>query len=364
LNLKPDRQIQKALISTTAQIGGEYCDEHILLRMVWPEGRDFYTKKTCNRSTIMLVFQTQPVKIGGREIYPSYAEVGEKIASYLSLLFGKRFDFHGFVESNGFFQIPDYFNLGGYFTRSIPINSAKARIDFEIPINLTEFSRIKPFMADETVDIKFLQVFTAITRSYWRALQTFESDPEVSFLHLITAGEIISNFEKFDFDALLEEETRNDLQRIEIECCDGIQIVSRIKGKLRQVKKRFVKAICSFCDDNFFNRTESSPSWGRLRLENFEASIGAAYEVRSSYLHTGSPFGYWVLPHESGCGSIEMNIGTPVTDDPKWSNILANSLSLFGLERVIRYSIIRFAEKHGRSDFSKIVESPNQHDNS
>lgn len=76
-------------------------------------------------------------------------------------------------------------------------------------------------------------------------------------------------------------------------------------------------------------------------MESFRSAIAAAYDLRSRYVHTGVPFGGWISFWQN-----EVQIGRPVVEDKELGKILALAPTFTGLERVIRYCILRFAQMH------------------
>lgn len=117
-------------------------------------------------------------------------------------------------------------------------------------------------------------------------------------------------------------------------------------GRLLIIKKRFVQTITRFVDSGFFDRSESKYEFARLTSASFENVVGAAYDLRSKYVHTGIPFGRWVALRLGG-SNTEVQVGQPVVSDRDLGEILARAPTLVGLERIIRYCLLRFAEANG-----------------
>ena len=67
----------------------------------------------------------------------------------MSILYGKRADYHGFLITHGYYSVPDlserrpspYYNAGP--------NSYLPRKDLEIPLDLKEFQRVAKLFTDE-----------------------------------------------------------------------------------------------------------------------------------------------------------------------------------------------------------------------
>ena len=348
--LRPEETIQKALISTTSRLVGEYEKNGVLLTHAWPDFRDpsasvRWSEGPASRSAFIFAFETEPVEKKSGPL-PEYSPVGESICAYLAVLFGKRFDSHGLVEGSGFFHIPDLTEFGHLCDQHLPQNSHAPRIDFPVPLNLGEISRIERLFLGTTLDLKFLRAFQGATKFYLQALQNAEHDPEVAYLHLITTGEILSNFYEYEKDDLLDEQSKQALTKIREGLPDGVQVANFISGKLLQVKRRFVETIVRLIDQDFFQRSEARQLFLGFKADSFRDSVSAAYDLRSRYVHTGIPFGGWVSLNASGMNN-EMQVGKPVVEDKEQGKILAKAPTYIGLERVMRYCLLQFAKSEG-----------------
>ncbi|HUI30016.1 MAG TPA: hypothetical protein VLX91_07355 [Candidatus Acidoferrales bacterium] len=329
---------------------GEYEKGDFLLTHAWPGFYDKsafvrWTEGPASRSAYVFAFRTEPAE-GDRNDLPNYSPIGNAVASYLSVLYGKRFDNHGLTEESGFFHIPDLSQFESLCNPTLPHNSYAPRADYPIPLNLVEFARIEPILLRDSLAPNFVQTFQGAAKFYLQALQNSEREPEVAYLHLITAGEILSNFNEFDKGTLLDEQIKTDLQIIREQLPNGTAMASRITAKILLIKKRFVQTITSLVDPAFFDRSESKEQFGRFKSASFEETVGAAYDLRSKYVHTGIPFGIWVSFNMGG-RNPEIHLGQPVVSDKSFQKILMDAPTLIGLERIIRYCLLRFAEANG-----------------
>jgi len=351
MTLRPDEKIQKALFSTPSRFVGEYETEGVLLTHAWPGFHDRFAsvrwqEGPASRSAYIFAFKTEAIEKGPGIPLPDYSPTGGIVAAYLSVLFGKRFDSHGLVEGSGFYHIPELSEFGTLANPSLPQNSHKPRPDFEIPLNLSEMSRFSPLLSGGSLPIDFIHTFQGSAKFYSQALRNFEKDPEVSYLHLISAGEILSNFHDFDKLDLLDDTTKEYLASIRKSLDNGEKVASHIEGRLLLVKRRFVETIVGLVDASFFEKSEAGDGIGSLKAESFRKSISAAYDLRSKYVHTGAPFGNWVTSQMGGRNK-EVQVGKPVISDKDLSKILEYAPTLVGLERVVRYCLLQFALRHG-----------------
>ncbi|MDQ7827020.1 MAG: HEPN domain-containing protein [Candidatus Eremiobacteraeota bacterium] len=347
MTLRPKPTIQKALISSTSRFVGEYEKNGMLLAHAWP---DFYDRTAStrwfegplSRSAFVFIFETPPL-IEKSGPVPDYSPMGDLICAYLAVLFGKRFDFHGIIESRGLFHFPNLKQFEHLCDHHLPQNSHSPRVDFPVPLELGQFSRIERLLLAPLPDIKFLRTFQGATKFYLQALRNIEYDPEIAYLHLITAGEILSNYYDYRTEALLDTQTLKVLSKIQEELVNGDRVAKFISKKLLQVKRRFVETIIGLVEKDFFQHSEAKEPFAGLKESSFRDTISAAYDLRSRYVHTGIPFRNLVSHYISGMNN-EIMIGKPVVEDKEFGKILAKVPTYLGLERIIRYCLLRFAQ--------------------
>lgn len=351
MSLRPDETIQKVLLSTPSRFVGEFEAEGVLLTHAWP---GFYDRSAfirwqegpASRSAYILAFRTEITEKGLGRPLPDYSPTGDIVAAYLSVLFGKRFDSHGLIEGSGFYHAPEFSEFGSLVNPLLPQNSHHPRPDFGIPLDLSEVARLAPLLLHDSLPIDFVHAFQGSARFYCQALRSFERDPEIAYLHLISAGEILSNSHDYDSRELLDDVAKGYLAEIRESLGNGDKVAAYFEGHLRFVKRRFVDTVLDLVDGGFFERSEAEDGFGGFKRDGFKDSVRAAYDLRSKYVHTGAPFGRWVSLQMGGQNN-EVQAGKPVINDKKLSNILERAPTLIGLERVIRYCLYQFALRHG-----------------
>jgi len=346
MTLRPDECVQRGLVSTTSRLLGEYETDGWLFTHAWGDHSDQawsrWSEGPASRSGYVVAFQT-PAPDPESNMRPEYNGAIEIICSFMAVLYGKRFDSHGLIESSGLFYTPELSAFGQLCDQNSPHNSHRVRVDYPVPLNLVEIPRIAPLLLFEEPDTA-AATFEAAAKFYLRALQSIEQDREVAYLHLVTAGEVLSNACDYPSEQLLDEQTRTALDRVVAGIDGGEAIAALLSGRLRQIKRRFVRAIVDFVDPPFFDRREAKYEYAALKADSFEKTIAAAYDVRSMYLHTGVPFGGWMRPRAD---YGEVQLGEPVVEGRDFAKALANAPTFTGLERVVRYCLLRFAESQG-----------------
>lgn len=357
ISLRPSETVQKAMLSSTSRFVGELDQPDLLLTHAFPNLRDRlgFTRMTegpLSRSAFIACFETPPLVKATGVVLPDYSAVGDVLASLLSVLYGKRFDNHGLTESHGGYALPDMTLFSSTCNVALPHNSHVERANFPIKLNLTEARRIISFFSLPTQNQRFATTFEGACSFYARALRNCESDPEVAYLHLITAGEIMSAYFSRDQDALLDDSVKAALEEIGKQQPNGPKLVKIIRGRLLQIKRRFVSAFTDLVDAVFFSKSEAVKPPFALNAADFERRVAAAYDLRSKFVHTGINFGKWIEPR--GDQKAEIQLGIPVVQDKEFAKILAIAPTFVGLERVVRYALLRFAMKFGCELFPEL----------
>lgn len=245
---------------------------------------------------------------------PYYGYVGDYFCVLLSVYFGKRFDNLGFLQSYGIHCVPDIQPPKlRQFPDALPVSS-KPRKDLEIKLELHEAKPLLPILEAVFLEINenknaSIELDLALTagRFYLQALQLFESDPELAFLSLVSAGEVLVSGLQFSDDELYDEETQRLL--VEIKEKMGEAKAGRLRGRFSPIGRRFRKGLSKLVNKAFFEGSESQEDFAKFRQDDFERRIASAYELRSKFLHTGKRFGVWVgmLDHRNA----EVSIWTP-----------------------------------------------------
>jgi hypothetical protein len=360
--LKPENTVGKVLISTTSRFVGELLNEEFVLAHAWPDFGDrdrmvrgLSENQLC-RNFFVASFETPPpVRVGNRLDLPDCTRYGNEICSCLSVLFGKRFDNHGCFESSGRYHAPANLDREPTLNPKHPIHNHKPRPDLGIQLNLAEFARILPVLdGSSQIAPALKQSFLTAARFYWLSLREFDADPERAFLDLVTCGEVVANAKHLETADLLDSQTKADLDRIENELPDGAGVRRRITGRLRQVRRGFVRALLGPLNQHFFNGSEALDALHRLTPDNAERSLEAAYDVRSQYVHGGCHFG------DSVRGLMYEDIVPCFRSDYEKSfvSLILKSTTFLGLERVLRFGLLSLLHQSGVAIDGRLVPDP------
>lgn len=297
-----------------------------------------------SRCGFVLVFRTPQLDKEPGIVIPDYSPTGERICAYMSVLYGKKFDCHGLVEGTGLYHIPNLSQWGSVHNPKLPFNSHSERKCFPIPLKLDSLAKIRMAINSDSDQREIVHKMDAVCRHYMQSLQSVEVNPEVAYLNLITAGEILSGCFDYSNKELLDDQTRKDLRIIAKTTVGGEKIEKRLLNRFTCIKRKFVSSLNRLLDEEFFSSSECEMGFGQFKPDNMEKRIAAAYDLRSTYVHTGVRFGDWT---RLGRHNEDVQLGQPVVDDKKLGRILYRAPTFAGLERLTRFCSLRYMQRIG-----------------
>jgi len=280
---------------------------------------------------------------------PWYDFVGDYFCVLLSAYFGKRFDNLGFVQSHGLHCLPDIQPPKVRKLIDALPTSSKPRKDLDIKLELHEAKPLLPIL-----DAVFLEInekksvspelelaFTA-GRFYLQALQLFESDPELAFLSLVNAGEVLVSGLEFSEDEIYDKDAQELLAEIKEKL--GDTKAEKVRDRFFQIRRKFRVGLSKLVNRTFFEGSESQDEFYKFKPDEFDMRIAAAYDLRSNFLHAGKKFGVWV--EIMGHRNADVSIGLPAYGDQEWKKLISRIPTLVGMERVIRFCLLRFLHQN------------------
>lgn len=207
----------------------------------------------------------------------------------------------------------------------------------------------------ERLDIKYHYKFILATRLYHRAILDIETQPDVAYLNLISAIEVLSN--EFELDDVLENLKDNlDIELLdEIRSLDEPDLQKEFEiALLKRINKRpqqFVKFILKYImDDDEFWTYEKRPKYWKITPKVLPELLERVYQQRSNFLHDGVPFQPDIF-HPPAL-KTEINIGKALQDrGKKWTSEEFIPYPHF-FERLINHVLKNFLKKNQ-------VEDPN-----
>lgn len=342
-----DKFTYKIALSSPAHFSGEMRTDSFWLTHAWPRTMDMFDPtERFHRSFFVLTFRERELsnEEEKKRQPPWYEYVGDYFCALLSAYFGKRFDNLGFVQSHGIHRLPDIQPPKlRKLVDALP-TSSKPRKDLGIKLELHTALPLLPMLDAIVLEINEnkplsvdLELALAAGRFYLQALQLFESDPELAFLSLVSAGEVLVGGLDFSRDGVYDNDTEELI--VEIKEKLGDAKAEKIR-QLFKVSRKFRVGLRKLVNTAFFEGSESQDAFYRLTPDEFEMRIAAAYELRSKFLHKGTRFGVWVtiFDHQNA----DVSIGPPAYGDAEWKKLISRVPTLVGMERVIRFCLLRF----------------------
>ncbi len=350
--LRPDKRVHKLIISSTSHFIGEYENDDLLITHAWPSLQNRtqisvgLTENPYSRNYFAVVFKIAPSENDKRNQveFPYYDWFGEFVCIYLSILFGKRFDYHGLIETNGFFFLPDTLRVSSPIRYpNIGVNSHKPRKDLEIELNLSNFKSLEPLLFGK-VDRRTVSITNAAGKFYLRSIRLFEIEPELAFLDLVTCGEVLSNYYQYTDEELYDQQLRGQFTEMENKLDNGADICRNVKSRLYQVRRRYALTITRLLNSYFFQNTESLEGFASLKPDDIEKRVKASYDLRSLYVHEGIRIGNWLDPEYF---MNEVQVGIPVVESKTLKKLLCLTPTYVGMERIMRFCLLRFLHSNG-----------------
>lgn len=227
--------------------------------------------------------------------------------------------------------------------------------------NLNELSRWLPLT--QGLSDSIYNKFILATRFYAEAIQHMEMVPDMAYLNLVSAIEVLS--QDTDIGTVSVEEVNAKLANLFDKIEDAYlrkEIQESFIDVNRFIKRRFTKFIINYTDNEFWSY-KNRPEIGRVSPEELEKYLGNIYSQRSRTLHSGEEFPHNIhvrhrLPN---IGNIPLNTKLSIHQTPMEEVPCANSIimpdgreikkedfiphpSFF--ERLVNHVLINFLEKN------------------
>lgn len=263
----------------------------------------------------------------------------------LSILYGKIFENYGYLMGTTDFLQPNLACRNFSKIASLPFNSNVPRKNTPLDLDLSYSSKILPLLSPNFQNKKLIQYIYSAGRFYLHAIQEAQYNPEIAFLDLISCGEIISDFYEYTEDELYDDELIRDFEEIS-SLVNGETINKKIKSRLFQIKRKFTLTIDKLLTEDFFEVSEAKDNHFALKKSDIRNRIKMAYDLRSHFVHVGIEFGHWV---SAGMKSNNEILGAkPISLVKKdYLRLFEFSPSIIGLERIMRYCLLRFIHLNG-----------------
>ena len=284
------------------------------------------------RSTFMLSFEVPPTEAKVGVVIPQYNFVGEEVSALLGAFYGKFVINAGQMQAGDRLTVPTMWDAPCHSHAAPPFNLHPRKPDGP-DLRLSFAEKLLSAYFNQTSNEDDLNRILRAAEFYRMALENFHERPEMAYTLLLSSLESLLDLLTYTEEDLYDPTLKERLARIAAECKDGTKIVSDLKGRLYQIKRKVAKLVDTFIPDTFFQQREAREAFAVMTTrEELRERIRAAYDLRSQLLHTGNRMGIGHLTHNSM--GEEFILGKPVLPNADLAKLLVKCLTLAGLERV------------------------------
>jgi hypothetical protein len=345
--LRPPPYIHRFLLTSSASFVGEYESESFLITPAFPDFSPTNTQAHQHpgphqRSLILLTLRISPPEHDGSKaiVQPDYQYLANHICILLTVFYGKFIESCGYTERCGLFCVPSSdFSPQRYF--QAPPFSSTPRASTGIYTDLNGCSQLlERFLHLENENPSPDQISLLRSSSFYHAsLRLFASDPILAFTLLLSALEALIPLFTFSEEEIFDPQLISMLNQIAGHVPDSESIVTNLKGRLFQVRKKCSLIAQRSLDTPFFARREAVEEFQTIKADEVEGRVKAAYDLRSMFLHTGRSHGVWVNAFQNQ--NSEIIVGEPVIEDADLKKLIVKAPTLAGLERIVHYCLYR-----------------------
>ncbi|MBE7466490.1 MAG: hypothetical protein HS116_23720 [Planctomycetes bacterium] len=346
LSFRPPKGVVKyLLVSPTGFAGEVFLEDRLLLTHAFPitNLEEQLAHPALAASGYSRAFYVLGFPLRSKSTSIGNDAFAEQIVSALSVFFGKRFDNLGIIELDGIHALPLFQGriVSKFLEAGIWNNDPRADCDFGFrsagrQLELQSFGTLaEKFLAAE--DDKKWRFFLNSASFYLSALRLCNVDLEKAYLDLVMALEVLAGYFTFSDKDLFEYDA--DLAKLfsDMEKAGLGGRIDFVKARLFQIKRRVMLSVQELVTQEFFDRSEAKEPQYALKRDLFPKHISSAYELRSKYVHKGTPIGHLVQGLTQF--SAEVNVGEIEGDLKK---LHAQCPTFLGLERLVRFVLLRF----------------------
>ena len=239
----------------------------------------------------------QPEKPPQRSGYYHGGSIADELVYLASLFLRRRFILGPIVRWN---DEPSLFSKDKTKWLDKQLITGKSNLE-----ELTEWLQLA-----EGLDKNFHQRFILAARLYHRAILFIEEQPDMAYLDLISAIEILSNDHDIgnltlaDLDNPKLENYVRSVDNEELRCNLEENIV-----KLRRfIKRRFIAFMLCHTEESFWTEKER-PQHGKIQRKDLARLLGLIYKQRSKTLHNGEPFPAYIYSTPPRGEEISSSLG-------------------------------------------------------
>lgn len=353
MSIKYPEQFGSYVISSPTHFVGDLMTDQLRIDHLWPDLSDksaleekLQSAPTFRHKFVVSVKLLEQKLTDGSVNLISQQHLGEQIATLASVWYGKSFSSLGALLERAMFFLPQTQPDAPAYLKSVPTFDNSPRKDLGIKLNWTNFDTPLSIVNINSASNKELSAFWNAARFYQSGLNYLEIDAEVSFFLLISALECLGEVSMLSENDLFDDQLLDDLKAIETAASDGKKIVSRLKSRLFQVRRRLGWLTNKYLNETFFQGGESQMGFANLEAKDFPGIILEAYDLRSRYAHSGKAFGQLIEPMRQLNNEKLIDNSAMMQGEQVVATLPKGSLTFLGLERLTRFIILAFCHNH------------------
>ena len=253
----------------------------------------------------------------------SQNEFGSDITSLLSLFFRKKFSFVGLsrlddirynpYKKRKYIVDPALTNIGSKKTDNLSV-------DYSSPIKINEFKTFFDKVIEYHSKAKF-EIFLQSVRRYNYSLQIIDTEPELAFISLISAIEVLSNRQKIKLSFSDLGSSWQNIGKLIDKNIDDEAVRNDVKNNIirnqHSIHKEFKHFVLKYLPEEFLEQSDSEIVNLKADKNDIEKYLKAIYDQRSKTLHKGIPFPHtsWNLHEKCDIPQFRpgFELGKPIT---------------------------------------------------
>ena len=284
------------------------------------------------RKLLFRVKQAESFQFSEGGLYRGKGIIVDELISLASLFYRKRFKRGPITRVNDILKYH-------------PLKYGTDMIDEEIIEGVGDLNELANWLDKvKGLNDKYHQKFILAVKLYHQAILNIEEQPDISYLNLISAIEVLSNDIKIDKKlSLISKNFAELINSINDEKLRK-EITEAILKKEKFIKRKFVKFICDHIEDNFW-KSETNIFSTVTNLEDLKKFLNNIYEQRSKTLHGGVPFPRYVFFHPLKKSEIIIP-GPSYRKKREWKKIIPYP---HFFERLVNHVLKNFLKRNQKS---------------
>jgi len=332
-------------LSSTCRFTGEYKNDYLQIKHIFPSFNSPLEESLSSHSLVKHYFC---VKHTLQDEIPYNDNIGENIASHLSLYYGKYFDYLGIYYANGSLHMPDLDKIRRIKYIAHPAFNNSIRLAYPAKLNFNLFSNYFSLLKKQNNN-KYYKTYNKAVWFYRKALEYYNISLETSFIFFVNAIETLASTFIFDKDELKDNDLEihfNKIREYFPSDKEAELTINFFNNRIFMVTRKFKNIIRRHIDSRVFKFSpcQNKDKIGKITEEKIDKVINSIYQMRSKYLHTGEQFGQVLLPTGSYMNDIQLGEPIHPNNNREIQNIWKNLPTITFIEHLVRFVLLKFFE--------------------